>query len=63
MSVDTYLKGKRIDNRYQRFNVAGSEVLVAFSLINWSQGVTLDSRRFLFWHRFKPIVEHRHHPT
>jgi hypothetical protein len=63
VSVDTYLKGKRLQNRYQRFDVGGNEVLVAFSLINWSESVTLDARRFLLRHRLKPIVEHRHHPT
>lgn len=63
MSVDTYLKGKKLDNRYRRFKTDGVEILVANTLLNWAQSVTLDLRRFLIWKRLRPLVEHKHHPT
>ncbi len=63
MSVDTYLKGKAVDGRYQRFAVGDVEVLVANTLVGWANKVTLDAPRFLLWRRFKPLVEHQHHPT
>lgn len=63
MSVDTYLKGKRIGNRYRRYYPEGVEILVANTLSNWATSVDLDVRRFLLWMRVKPIVEHKHLPT
>ncbi len=63
MSVDTYLQGKRIGDRYRSFHTGGVEILVANTLSSWAQQVTLDVRRFLIWRRVKPIVEHKHLPT
>ena len=63
MSVDTYLKGKRMSGNYRRYDVAGVEFHVANTLSNWAERVDLDVRRFLVWRRVKPRVEHQHRPT
>ena len=63
MSVDTYLKGKKIDNRYRRHKLGGVEVLVANSLSNWAESVAVDVTRFLLWSRLRPMVNHKHRPT
>ena len=63
MSVDTYLKGKTITNKYRRHRKDGVEILVANSLSNWAESVVLDTKRFLIWQRLKPRVMHKHRPT
>lgn len=63
MSVDTYLKGKKIDNRYRRHKTDGVEILVADTLASWAESVVVDVRRFLIWSRLRPIVQHKHRPT
>ncbi len=63
MSVDTYLKGKRIGGNYSRHESSGVEILVANALTRWGTRLTLDVKRFLVWRKFKPLVEHQHHPT
>ena len=63
MSVDTYLKGKKVDNKYRRYRRDGVEILVANSLSNWAESVRIDTKRFLVWHRLKPLVMHKHRPT
>lgn len=63
MSVDTYLKGKKIDNRYRRHKLDGVEILVANTLSNWAESVVVDVKRFLLWSRLKPVVNHKHRPT
>jgi hypothetical protein len=63
VSVDTYLKGKKIDNRYRRHKTDGVEILVANTLSNWAESVAVDVKRFLIWSRLKPMVQHKHRPT
>lgn len=63
MSVDTYLKGKKIGNKYRRYKSEGVEILVANTLSGWAESVRLDVRRFLLWRRIKPQVMHKHRPT
>ena len=63
MSVDTYLKGKKITNKYRRYKQDGVEVLVANTLSGWAEAVQLDVGRFLLWRRLKPMVMHKHRPT
>ena len=63
MSVDTYLKGKQIGTRYGHFTSGDVEILIANTLLNWAEGVSLDVKRFLLWQRFKPRVQHKHRPT
>ena len=63
MSVDTYLKGKKIDNRYRRHKLDGVEILVANTLSSWAESVVVDVKRFLIWSRLKPMVMHKHRPT
>ena len=63
MSVDTYLKGKQIGNKYRRYKADGVEILVANTLTGWAESVRLDVRRFLLWRRIKPMVMHKHRPT
>lgn len=63
MSVDTYLKGKKIDNRYRRHQTDGVEILVANTLSGWAESVAVDVKRFLIWKKLQPIVQHKHRPT
>ena len=63
MSVDTYLKGKRMTGRYDRMESAGVTVLVARTLSSWATGARLDMGGIPPFRRLKPVVEHRHHPT
>ncbi|MDH3471000.1 MAG: hypothetical protein OEM94_06755 [Acidimicrobiia bacterium] len=63
MSVDTYLKGKKMDNRYRRHQLDGVEILVANTLSSWAESVVVDVKRFLLWRRLKPMVLHKHRPT
>lgn len=63
MSVDTYLKGKKMDNRYRRHKMDGVEILVANTLSSWAESVVVDVKRFLLWRRLKPMVMHKHRPT
>ena len=63
MSVDTYLKGKTVANKYRRYRQEGVEILVANSLSNWAESVRLETKRFLLWQRLKPMVMHKHRPT
>ncbi len=63
MSVDTYLKGKRIDGNYSRHRAGEVEVLVANTLTRWGTRLTLDAPWFILGRRLKPQVEHEHHPT
>ena len=63
MSVDTYLKGKKMDNRYRRHKLDGVEILVANTLSSWAESVVVDVKRFLLWRRLKPMVLHKHRPT
>jgi len=63
VSVDTYLKGKQVGNKYRRYKTDGVEILVANTLSGWAEAVRLDVRRFLLWRRVKPVVMHKHRPT
>lgn len=63
MSVDTYLKGKKMDNRYRRYKMDGVEILVANTLSSWAESVVVEAKRFLLWRRLKPMVMHKHRPT
>ena len=63
MSVDTYLKGKKMDSRYRRHQLDGVEILVANTLSSWAESVVVDVKRFLLWRRLKPMVLHKHRPT
>jgi len=63
VSVDTYLKGKKMDNRYRRHQLDGVEILVANTLSSWAESVVVDVKRFLLWRRLKPMVLHKHRPT
>jgi len=63
VSVDTYLKGKKMDNRYRRHKLDGVEILVANTLSSWAESVVVDVKRFLLWRRLKPMVLHKHRPT
>ena len=63
MSVDTYLKGKKMDNRYRSHKLDGVEILVANTLSSWAESVVVDAKRFLLWSRLKPMVMHKHRPT
>ncbi len=63
MSVDTYLKGKKLEKKYRRYRQDGVEILVANSLSSWAEAVHLDVGRFLLWRRLKPRVMHKHRPT
>ena len=60
MSVDTYLRGKRVFGRYDSFDVGGVRVLVAKTLSNWAQAAALDMRGVPVFRRLKPVVEHQH---
>ncbi len=62
MPVGTHIKGRRLE-RYQRFETAGIEVLVAPALPQWAARIEVDASRFLFWQRFDVLTEHRHQPT
>ena len=63
MSVDTYLKGKRVAKKYRSYRQEGVEILVANPLSSWAESVRLDTKRFLLWNRLKPLVLHKHRPT
>jgi hypothetical protein len=63
VSVDTYLKGKKVADKYRRHRQGGVEILVANSLASWAESVRLETKRFLIWSRLKPMVMHKHRPT
>lgn len=69
MSVDTYLRGKRLD-AYQTFRVADEnsdepvKVLVSQKMAMWSRGLAIGIRRFLIWDSFdvRVVPVHAHAP-
>ncbi len=68
MSVDTYLRGKKLDS-YRTFQIAteGDEpiqVLVSQKMAQWSRGLAIGIRKFLIWESFdiKVIPVHTHAP-
>ena len=68
MSVDTYLRGKKLD-AYRAFRLAGDDdepvnVLVSQKMAQWSRGLAIGIRKFLIWESFdiQVIPVHQHAP-
>ena len=66
MSVDTYLKRKRLD-RYRKFKRGEFEVLLAPVLNRAAKGVHFELKRRLFGRtlavEIEPLQDHFHSPT
>ncbi len=62
MSVDTYLKGKRL-SPYHAVEQDGVRILVAPKLIEWAAAVRLEVKQFLIFKSFDVGAEHKHAPT
>ena len=56
MSVDTYLKRKKIDG-YLGANVEDVKILMSRTMSSWAQTIWLDTKNFVLWKSFNVIVE------
>ena len=68
MSVDTYLRGKKLDS-YRSFQITTDDdepvkVLVSQKMAQWSRGLAIGIRKFLIWESFdiQVIPVHSHAP-
>lgn len=56
MSVDTYLKRKKIDG-YLRANVEDVKILMSRTMSAWAKTIWLDTKSFVLWNSFNVVVE------
>ncbi len=56
MSVDTYLKRKKLDG-YLRATVEDVKILTSRTMSTWGKTIWLDTKNFLLWKSFDVWVE------
>jgi hypothetical protein len=56
VSVDTYLKRKKIDG-YLRANVDDVKILMSRTMSAWAKTIWLDTKTFVLWKSFDVFVE------